>query len=134
MSNAIKIITVQDIAKIVHRRGFNQFVLDLITYLKQDFARWHEVDKSPRHAIHVDGGVIELMPVADAKYYTFKYVNGHPKNPFSGLQTVVATGQLSQVENGYPLMYTEMSILTGLRTAATAAIAAELLSRPDSTT
>ena len=130
----MKIVTVQDIAQIIKKHTFNQFMLDLITYLKQDFSRWNEFDKSPRHAIHVDGGVIELMPVADNKYYTFKYVNGHPKNPFSGLQTVVATGQLSLVENGYPQMYSEMSLLTGFRTAATAVIAGDLLSRKDSST
>lgn len=129
----MKIITVQDVAEIVKKHTFDQIMLDLIQYLKDDFSRWNEFDKSPRHAIHVDGGVIELMPVADNDFYTFKYVNGHPKNPTSGLQTVVATGQLSLVENGYPQMYSEMSILTGLRTAATAAIAGDLLARKDST-
>lgn len=130
----MKVVTVQDIAKIVKTHSFNQFMLDLIKYLKEDFARWHEFDKSPRHAIHVDGGVIELMPVADKKYYTYKYVNGHPKNPLSGKQTVVATGQLSLVENGYPQIFSEMTALTGFRTAATAAIACDLLARKNSTT
>ena len=128
----MKVITVQDVAKIVKTHGFDQLMLDLMTYLKEDFARWDEFDKSPRHAIHVDGGVIELMPVADSKYYTYKYVNGHPKNPFSGKLTVVATGQLSLVENGYPQMFTEMTTLTALRTAATAVIACDLLARKES--
>ncbi len=118
----MKIITVQDVAKIISKHTFKQVMLDLVEYLKLDFSRWNDFDKSPRHAIHVDGGVIELMPVADKDLYTFKYVNGHPKNPTSGLQTVVATGQLSLVENGYPQMYSEMSILTALRTAASSAL------------
>lgn len=128
----MKVITVKDLAKLVKLHGFNQFMLDLVSYLKEDFSNWSNFDKSPRHAIHVDGGVIELMPVADSKYYTFKYVNGHPKNPLSGLQTVVATGQLSKVENGYPLMFSEMTTLTGFRTAATAIIMADLLARKNS--
>ncbi len=132
MSNTVRVVTVQDVAKIISLHGFNQFILDLVSYLKQDFTRWNEFDKSPRHAVHVDGGVLELMPVADKENYTYKYVTGHPKNTLTGLQTVVATGQLSTVDSGYPLMYSEMTILTALRTAATAIIAGDLLSRKNS--
>lgn len=131
-SNLTKVLTVKDIAKIIKKHGFDKFMLDLVAYIKEDFTRWHEFDKSPRHAIHVDGGVIELMPVADKKYYTYKYVNGHPKNPLRGEQTVVATGQLSLVENGYPQLVSEMTTLTAFRTAATAIIACDLLAREDS--
>lgn len=130
----MKIITVQDVANIIQTHGFDNFILDLMKYLKKDFSRWLEFDKSPRHAIHVDGGVIELMPVADDKYYTYKCVNGHPKNPFSGKQTIIATGQILRVEDGYPLMFSEMTVLTALRTAATTAIATDLLSRKNSST
>lgn len=129
----MKLITVNDLAKLIKKHGFNQFILDLVEYLKYDFSRWDDFDKSPRHAIHVDGGVIELMPVADNKYYTFKYVNGHPKNPLTGRQTVVATGQISDVATGYPLMFSEMTTLTGFRTAAMAIIMADILSRRNST-
>ena len=131
-SNLTKVITVQDIALIINKHGFDNFMLDLVGYIKDDFTRWHEFDKSPRHAIHVDDGVIELMPTADSKYYTYKYVNGHPKNPLTARQTVVATGQLSLVENGYPQLVSEMTTLTALRTAATTIIACDLLSRQDS--
>jgi ornithine cyclodeaminase len=128
----MKVITVTELAKLIKKHGFKEFMLALVDYMKHDFSRWSDFDKSPRHAIHVDGGVIELMPVADKKYYTFKYVNGHPKNPFSNKQTVVATGQLSDVVSGYPLMISEMTTLTGLRTAAMAIIMADLLSRKNS--
>ncbi len=130
----MKILSVDDIATIVVRHGFNNFILDLVKYLKQDFKRWNEFNKTPRHALHVNGGVIELMPVCDSKYYTFKYVNGHPKNPLSGKQTVVATGQLSQVSDGYPLMLSEMTTLTAFRTAATSILATDLLARKNSKT
>ena len=131
-SNLTKVLTVRDIAEVIKKHGFDQFMLDLVTYIKNDFTNWHKFDKSPRHAIHVDGGVIELMPVADNKYYTYKCVNGHPKNPLSGKQTVIATGQMSLVENGYPVLVSEMTTLTALRTAATAIIACDLLARSDS--
>jgi ornithine cyclodeaminase len=67
------------------------------------------------------------MPISDDKYYTFKYVNGHPENSRKGLFTVVATGQLSSAETGYPLLYTEMTLLTAIRTAATSALASKWL-------
>ncbi len=80
--------------------------------------------------MHVSGGVLELMPICDNElYYTFKYVNCHPKNPLTGLQTVVATGQLSRIDSGYPLMFSEMTTLTALRTAATSALATDLMAR-----
>ncbi len=44
-----------------------------------------------------------------------------------GLQTVTAFGLLADVSTGYPLMLTEMTILTALRTAATSAMAAKWL-------
>jgi ornithine cyclodeaminase len=71
--------------------------------------------------------VIELMPTADETAYGFKYVNGHPKNTRSGLQTVTAFGLLADVKTGYPVLLTEMTLLTALRTAATSAVAAKYL-------
>jgi ornithine cyclodeaminase len=44
-----------------------------------------------------------------------------------GLQTVTAFGVLADVASGYPLLLTEMTILTALRTAATSALAAKYL-------
>ena len=69
------------------------------------------------------------MPTSDGEIYGFKYVNGHPSNMREGLQTVTAFGVLADVATGYPVLLTEMTILTALRTAATSAVAAKL-SRP----
>lgn len=128
----MKIITLSDIEKLIKQHTFTNFMRDLMTYIKEDFKNWHDFDKSSRHVIHVDGGVAELMPVANKKYYTYKYVNGHPKNTKVDKFTIVATGQLSRVDDGYPIMYSEMTLLTAFRTAATSAIATELMSRTDS--
>src|SRR5690606_35587026 len=56
------------------------------------------------------------------------------KNTRSGRQTVTAFGVLADVQNGYPQLLSEMTILTALRTAATSAVAARPLARPDSRT
>jgi ornithine cyclodeaminase len=71
--------------------------------------------------------VIELMPTSDGDLYGFKYVNGHPSNTKQGLQTVTAFGLLAQVSSGYPVLLSEMTVLTALRTAATSAMAARQL-------
>ncbi len=128
----MKILSVENISDVVKKHGLQNFQSDLMKSLKNDFSRWEEFTKMPRPAMHVPGGVLELMPVCDSKYYTFKYVNCHPKNPETGLMTVVATGQLSTIDTGYPVMFTEMTLLTALRTSATTALATDLLSRKDS--
>lgn len=129
----MKIISVESLIKILHRHGFDNYMADLMRSLKRDFSAWHSFTLIPRPAMHVPGGVLELMPICDNKlYYTFKYVNCHPKNPLSGQQTVVATGQLSRIDTGYPLMFSEMTVLTALRTGATSALATDLMARKNS--
>jgi ornithine cyclodeaminase len=127
----VKIVSVEALAELVERHGFDNYMRELIKCLREDFGRWNEFTKMPRPAMHVPGGVIELMPVCDDTYYTFKYVNGHPGNPATGKMTVLATGQISRVRDGYPLMISEMTLLTGLRTAATSALATDLMARKD---
>lgn len=129
----MKIVTVDSVTQIIQAHGMENYLRDLIARLKTDFGRWEEFNKMPRPAMYVPGGVLELMPVCDGEYYTFKYVNCHPKNPETGLMTVVATGQLSRIDTGYPLMFAEMTLLTALRTAATTALATDFMARKNST-
>jgi ornithine cyclodeaminase len=127
----MKVISVDALVDIIGRHGLDAYLIDLIGTLKRDFGRWHDFNKMPRPATHVPGGVLELMPISDHTYYSFKYVNCHPKNPDTNKLTVVATGQLSRIDTGYPLMFSEMTLLTALRTAATSALATDLMARQD---
>lgn len=127
----VKILSVEALSELLKHHGFEKYMRDLMEALKRDFARWQDFTKMPRPAMHVPGGVLELMPICDDTYYTYKYVNCHPKNPLLGQMTVVATGQLSRIDTGYPLMFSEMTILTALRTAGTAALATDLMARKD---
>ncbi len=129
-----KIITIPDLKKLIAKHGMQAFYRDLLRYLKEDFTRWDEFHKIPRIAAHVPNGIIELMPIWDDRYYSYKYVNGHPRNTASGHLTVVATGCLTDIATGYPLLLSEMTVLTGIRTAATTALASDLLARRDVTT
>ncbi|MCM2310621.1 MAG: ornithine cyclodeaminase [Steroidobacteraceae bacterium] len=84
--------------------------------------------------MHSPVGVIELMPISDGKLYSFKYVNGHPKNTAAGLLTVTAFGVLADVDTGYPLLLSELTLTTALRTAAMSTLAARWMARRDSRT
>jgi len=130
----MKILSVEALKQLIARHGFNNYMTDLIEALKEDYGRWQKFTKMPRPAMHVPGGVLELMPICDETYYSFKYVNCHPKNPQSGKLTVIATGQLSRVDTGYPLMFSEMTILTAFRTAAVSALATDLMARENAKT
>jgi len=130
----MKVVTVRDVVELVQSRGLETVLTELAGYLERDFRRWSEFEKAPRYASHSKEGVIELMPTSDGAQFGFKYVNGHPGNGKLGLQTVVAFGVLSDVRSGYPLMLSEMTITTALRTAATSALAARALARPDAKT
>lgn len=122
----------QVVAGIINRQGIAATLQGMAAYIRQDFLRWNSFDKAPRVASHSPDGVIELMPIADASTYTFKYVNGHPKNTAKGLSTVMAFGVLADVATGVPLLISELTLTTALRTAATSAVAARALARPDS--
>ncbi|WP_332700312.1 ornithine cyclodeaminase [Devosia sp.] len=125
-------IGVEDMRRLVRSTGTKAFLTQLAGYIRSDFSRWSEFEKSARVASHSKDGVIELMPTSDGKLYSFKYVNGHPSNPKTGKLTVTAFGVLADVATGYPLLISEMTLLTALRTAATSAFAASILARPES--
>lgn len=123
----VPFVSVDHMMQLVHHIGLGAMLAQLADYIEADFKRWELFDKSPRVASHSKEGVIELMPTSDGEVYGFKYVNGHPKNTRDGLQTVTAFGLLANVANGYPVLLSEMTILTALRTAAMSALAAKYL-------
>jgi ornithine cyclodeaminase len=125
-------LSAQDAADIVQRLGVAACLRGMADYIEADFKRWADFDKSARVANHSRDGVIELMPIADDRTYTFKYVNGHPKNTRQGLPTVMAFGVLADVDTGVPELVSELTLTTALRTAAMSAVAARALARPDS--
>ena len=128
-----KILTVNDISMLIKKEGFTEFQRGLLSKLKEVFSQWDQFHKIPRPAFHVPNGVIELMPIADTKYMAYKYVNGHPKNPeLHNEMTIFATGALSQICDGKPLLLSEMTILTAMRTATTSVMAAQYLAKPHS--
>lgn len=123
----VPFVSVDNMMRLVNSTGVEPFLKGLSACIGEDFKRWPEFGKTPRVASHSRDGVIELMPTADAEHYGFKYVNGHPKNMKEGYQTVTAFGVLSSVANGYPILLSEMTVLTALRTAAASALVGSYL-------
>jgi len=123
---------VEDVARILRTLGLRRCFGGLVAALDADFHRWPQFDTCARIASHSPDGVIELMPISDGQHYSFKYVNGHPSNHRHHLPTVMAFGVLAEVSTGAPLLLSELTLTTALRTAATSVLAARALARPDS--
>ncbi len=123
----VPFVSVDHMMQLVHHIGVEKVLTDIAACIEADFKRWEIFDKTARIPAHSDEGVIELMPTSDGEVYGFKFVNGHPANMKEGLQTVTAFGLLADMRTGYPVMLSEMTLLTALRTAAMSALAARYL-------
>ena len=128
-----RFIDVPAMSQLAHEIGVDVFIGELANQIEENFKRWEDFDKTARIGAHNEVGVIELMPVADSEGYGFKYVNGHPDNPANNnLPTVMAFGALATMKDGYPLLLSELTVATAMRTAATSLMAARALARQDS--
>ncbi len=125
-------LSVPTVVEIIHRKGVLNCLSGIAANIQSDFLRWNSFQKSARVANHSEVGAIELMPISNDISYSFKYVNGHPKNTALGLPTVMAFGVLADVATGAPQLLCELTLTTALRTAATSAVAARALARADS--
>ena len=125
-------LSAPEMVRLIQRKGLSACIAGVADRIEREFLRWNDFDKSARVACHSDVGVIELMPIADAAQFAFKYVNGHPTNHRHGLPTVMAFGVLADVDTGAPRLLSELTLTTAIRTAAMSAVAARALARPDS--
>ena len=131
-AGAVEYLSLPAAARLIARVGVVECLRGLVDVLEHDFRRWSDFHKSARLAQHMPQGVIELMPIADARHYAFKYVNGHPGNTRLGVPTVMAFGAIARMDTGAPVFVSELTLCTALRTAATSVLAARHLARPDS--
>ncbi len=131
MKKCTRYLDLETVAKYLKEKGAANVIADVVEYIEEDFKRFDDFQKMPRTAHHSPVGVCELMPVGNDDIYTFKYVNGHPSNPKKNFLTVMGLGLLADVQTGYPLMFSEMTLLTAIRTAATSVFAARHLANKD---
>lgn len=116
--------TAAEVASLLNQKPMQDQMRALHDRLLGDFKRWDRFQKQSRACIQVPEGVLECMPIADASHYAMKYVNGHPENPLSDRASVVSLGLLASVSDGYPLLLTDMTLLTAWRTACMTALVA----------
>ncbi len=129
MKRTTRYIDLKTASNFLKEKGAANVIEKVVSYIEADFARFEDFQKMPRTAHHNPLGVCELMPIGDDNIYTFKYVNGHPENPKKNFLTVMGLGLLAEVETGYPLLFTEMTLFTAIRTAATSVFAAKYLAK-----
>ena len=89
MSLLTRYLSVQDLVDLVRRKGLSACLAGVAARIEAEFLRWEQFEKSARLAFHSADGVVELMPIADDRTFTFKYVNGHPKNTAAGLSDAI---------------------------------------------
>ncbi len=129
MKKSTRYTDLNAIAEYLKKEGAENVIARTVEYLEDDYKRFGDFQKMPRTCHHSDVGVCELMPIGDDNIYTFKYVNGHPANPKENFLTVMGIGMLADVRTGYPLLLSEMTLLTAVRTAATSVLAAKYLAK-----
>ncbi|MBI4322704.1 MAG: ornithine cyclodeaminase family protein [Candidatus Omnitrophica bacterium] len=88
----------------------------------------------PKLYLPLPRGDFRAMPayLAQPACCGMKWVNVHPANPARGLPTIMAIIVLNDPATGVPLAVMDGLLITKLRTAAAAAVAARALARPNS--
>jgi alanine dehydrogenase len=76
-------------------------------------------------------GDFRAMPALGDGHALLKWVTSFPGNPARGLPTVTGLALLSDAENGRLLAVFDAAVVTALRTAAAAVLAADTLARED---
>ena len=79
------------------------------------------------------GGDFRAMPAMGGGLAILKWITSFPDNPAQGLPTVTGMVLVSDATNGEPIALVDARAVTALRTGASAAIATEVLARPDAT-
>ncbi|HEY0821983.1 MAG TPA: ornithine cyclodeaminase family protein [Rhizobacter sp.] len=106
----------------------------LVPALRQMFERGCEMP--PRHVHTIPGPAADMtvliMPAWQAgRYFGLKTINIAPANAARGLPGLHATYLLHDAATGVPLAFIDGSELTACRTAATSALGASFMARPD---
>jgi ornithine cyclodeaminase/alanine dehydrogenase-like protein (mu-crystallin family) len=126
-------------ADIVHlikdRIGLQNFLYQVLETLEKGFRQYatKQITVPSRQEFYFNRGTVESMPASDRDYFSCKIVNTHLENPCKfGISTIIASGLLVDGETGYPIMITESTILTALRTGIASALATKYLANKTS--
>ena len=105
-----------------------------IDAVRDGFIKHHRGDWAMPPKVYVDSppyGDFRAMPALGEGIASLKWVTSFPGNPAAGRPTVFGTILLSDAKTGEPVAIVDGRAVTALRTGASAAVAAERLSRQD---
>ncbi|PKL71017.1 MAG: ornithine cyclodeaminase family protein, partial [Methanobacteriales archaeon HGW-Methanobacteriales-2] len=111
-------------------------VVESVETAFKDFAE-RNVQMPAKEYLFFQEGDLRIMPcyVRSSEEAGVKCVNVHPQNPLEHqLPTVMAVIELVDPETGFPMAVMDGTLVTDLRTGASAGVATKYLARPDSET
>ncbi|MFA5049846.1 MAG: ornithine cyclodeaminase [Candidatus Micrarchaeia archaeon] len=120
----------QDLVGLVTSVGLDFFIEELIKRIETGFLEFAKgnITVPARHEFFFKKGTVESMPCADDRFFAVKLINTHPLNSRNfNLPTIIGCGALIDGQNGFPVLLTESTLLTALRTAAASAVATKHL-------
>jgi len=110
-------------------------ISEVISVIEEAFFEYGmgRVQMPPKNYLNFERyeGDLRIMPSFAQKLEMAgtKIVNVHPRNPKKGLKTVMAVIILNDAKTGIPLAFMDGTYITGMRTAAAAAVATKYLAR-----
>lgn len=105
---------------------------DALRCVRNAFMNESKANMPPKNYLILRNGDFRSMPVFYGRYAGIKWVNVHPENRNRNLPTVMAVFILNDAKTGFPLAVMDATTITDFRTGASAGIATDLFSRPDS--
>ncbi len=117
--------------------GLQSFLQQVLKTLEKGFKQFavNQIIVPARQEFYFNKCTMESMPASDRDYFSCKIVNTHLENPSKfGIPTIIASGLLVDGLTGFPIMITESTILTALRTGIASGIATKYLAKRDSKT
>ena len=130
MKRATLVLTQRDVARLLDMRSTIRVVREACKAMARG-----ETLMPPKLYLPLPGGNdFRAMPafITRPPACGVKWVNVHPRNPQRGLPTVMAVIVLNNPATGVPLAVLDGLLITKLRTAASAAVAAQALARRNS--
>jgi ornithine cyclodeaminase len=125
------VVDIPVLAHLIEKISLKSFYQLLVRYIYEDFLNWDHFTKCPRISFKHKNGIMELMPIYTHDYFANKYVCTHKDNHHRQRYVVMGQGLWVDAHTGTPLMITEMTILTALRTAAVSLLVSQQLLKPD---
>lgn len=120
-----------DVVGLVTTIGLDLFLKELILRMEKGFSDYAagKIKVPARHEFFFEKGTMESMPCMDDDFFAVKIINTHPENPLKyKLPTIIACGALVDGGTGFPVLLTESTLFTALRTAIASAVATKYLS------